>query len=119
MRPTSLAQVLANCHSLENINRDADIGIIKHNIPPILDGILTTIYMFLEKHPRGFINNLDFFVNRYKTKIEQAPYDMDINERRELIRDIKEGISSEISIIIRHAEGDSAVNYNPAGRTIG
>lgn len=94
-----------------DIPKEPSVYFIKNTIPDILDSLIETTNKFLEEHPKGYIKDLPFFVDRYKADIEVMPNDADIPQIRSLIDRIKTGIASEISIIIRYAEGDGAVHY--------
>lgn len=112
--PSPINLLLESCNRLDSFKNVIEIGLLKRIIPDILNEIYSYTKDFLSEHPRGNERDLRHFIDKYIKEIETIPYSASKLEIDNLFRDIIEVISSEISIIIRHAEGNEAIQFPEA-----
>lgn len=105
--PSTLSQILSLCNEIAQIPEASDIGIMRNNIPAILDRLLNVIEIYSLEHPKAYTKNSIYSIDELKTEFENIDDSLKSEQyRKEKIVNLKEKLSQNIHWMFSRSEDE-------------
>lgn len=100
-KPAPINVILAYCNAIDEIKEDADIGVIRRNIPPLIENLMGAVEEYILEYPSYNPPYTVDVINELIGECKNAKDNSTGEERKKIITNVKHVVSFQISSLVR------------------